>query len=112
MVGSFTLICKSVVHIFESRRDNINSIHPLRKIVRHNTGSKFSLFAFLENDLLPVSILNDDQVTMGAGLERFAWITMGTPTAYDCCFGPITQKLINCCTVLTGTTTSYEYVVA
>ena len=31
---------------------------------------------------------------MGAGLERFAWITMGTPTAYDCCFGPITQKLI------------------
>ena len=31
---------------------------------------------------------------MGAGLERFAWITMGTPTAYDCCFGPITQKSI------------------
>ena len=30
---------------------------------------------------------------MGAGLERFAWITMGTPTAYDCCFGPINQKL-------------------
>src|SRR3989338_10067616 len=30
---------------------------------------------------------------MGAGLERFAWITMGTPTAYDCCFGPITNKL-------------------
>ncbi|KAG2475352.1 MAG: hypothetical protein NPMRth3_3780001, partial [Nitrosopumilales archaeon] len=31
---------------------------------------------------------------MGAGLERFAWITMGTPTAYDCCFGPITNHLI------------------
>jgi alanyl-tRNA synthetase len=30
---------------------------------------------------------------MGAGLERFAWITMGTPTAYDCCFGPITNHL-------------------
>jgi alanyl-tRNA synthetase len=30
---------------------------------------------------------------MGAGLERFAWITMGTPTAYDCCFGPITNYL-------------------
>lgn len=27
-------------------------------------------------------------IDMGAGLERFAWITMGTPTAYDCCFGP------------------------
>jgi len=31
---------------------------------------------------------------MGAGLERFAWVTMGTPTAYDCCFGPITNHLI------------------
>jgi alanyl-tRNA synthetase len=30
---------------------------------------------------------------MGAGLERFAWITKGTPTAYDCCFGPITNHL-------------------
>jgi alanyl-tRNA synthetase len=32
---------------------------------------------------------------MGAGLERFAWITNGTPTAYDCCFGPINEKLFN-----------------
>ena len=31
---------------------------------------------------------------MGAGLERFAWLTMGTPTAYDCCFGPITNNLL------------------
>jgi alanyl-tRNA synthetase len=30
---------------------------------------------------------------MGAGLERFAWITNGTPTAYDCCFGPVNQIL-------------------
>lgn len=28
-------------------------------------------------------------IDMGAGLERLAWITMGTPTAYDCCFGKI-----------------------
>ncbi|MFQ5940694.1 MAG: alanine--tRNA ligase [Nitrososphaerales archaeon] len=32
-------------------------------------------------------------IDMGAGLERFAWITMGTPTSYDCCFGPLTKKL-------------------
>ena len=32
---------------------------------------------------------------MGAGLERFAWLTMGTPTAYDCCFGPITSTLLD-----------------
>ena len=30
---------------------------------------------------------------MGAGLERFSWITMGTPTSYDCSFGPIIEKL-------------------
>ncbi|MFQ5921073.1 MAG: alanine--tRNA ligase-related protein, partial [Nitrososphaerales archaeon] len=28
-------------------------------------------------------------VDMGAGLERFSWITMGTPTSYDCTFGPV-----------------------
>ena len=27
-------------------------------------------------------------IDMGAGLERLSWITMGTPTAYDCCLGP------------------------
>jgi len=34
-------------------------------------------------------------IDMGAGLERFAWITMGTPTSYDCTFGPIVNNLIN-----------------
>ncbi|MFB5610820.1 MAG: alanine--tRNA ligase [Nitrosopumilaceae archaeon] len=38
--------------------------------------------------------LDQKIIDMGAGLERFAWITMGTPTAYDCCFGPITNHLI------------------
>lgn len=33
-------------------------------------------------------------IDMGAGLERFAWITMGTPTAYDCCFGTRINELI------------------
>lgn len=32
-------------------------------------------------------------IDMGAGLERFAWITMGTPTSYDCCFGSAIKKL-------------------
>src|SRR6185312_4888202 len=32
-------------------------------------------------------------IDMGAGLERFSWITMGTPTSYDCCFGPVLEKL-------------------
>jgi alanyl-tRNA synthetase len=32
---------------------------------------------------------------MGAGLERLSWITMGTPTSYDCAFGPVVQGLVN-----------------
>lgn len=34
-------------------------------------------------------------IDMGAGLERFAWITMGTPTAYDCCFGPALDIILD-----------------
>lgn len=33
-------------------------------------------------------------IDMGAGLERFSWITMGTPTAYDCSFGPVISDMI------------------
>ena len=33
-------------------------------------------------------------IDMGAGLERFAWMTSGTPTAYDCSFGPVTGMLM------------------
>jgi alanyl-tRNA synthetase len=43
-------------------------------------------------------------IDMGAGLERFSWITMGTPTSYDCCFGPVVGKLVD----MTGTDTDQE----
>jgi alanyl-tRNA synthetase len=33
-------------------------------------------------------------IDMGAGLERFAWISQGTPTAYDAVFGPVIEKLL------------------
>jgi alanyl-tRNA synthetase len=32
-------------------------------------------------------------IDMGAGLERFAWITQGTPTSYDVSFAPVLEKL-------------------
>lgn len=32
-------------------------------------------------------------VDTGYGLERFAWISQGTPTAYDASFGPVIQRL-------------------
>ena len=53
-----------------------------------------AVFTEFQGDLSNYKTLEQRIIDMGAGLERFAWITMGTPTAYDCCFGPITQKLI------------------
>jgi alanyl-tRNA synthetase len=53
-----------------------------------------AVFTEFQGELGKHTTLDQRIIDMGAGLERFAWITMGTPTAYDCCFGPITQKLI------------------
>jgi len=53
-----------------------------------------AVFTEFQGDLDNYSVLDQKIIDMGAGLERFAWITMGTPTAYDCCFGPITMHMI------------------
>jgi alanyl-tRNA synthetase len=53
-----------------------------------------AVFTEFQGDLSSYKTLDQKIIDMGAGLERFAWITMGTPTAYDCCFGPITENLI------------------
>jgi alanyl-tRNA synthetase len=53
-----------------------------------------AVFTEFQGELGNHTTLDQRIIDMGAGLERFAWITMGTPTAYDCCFGPIMQKLI------------------
>lgn len=52
-----------------------------------------AVFTEFQGELGKHTTLDQRIIDMGAGLERFAWITMGTPTAYDCCFGPINQKL-------------------
>ena len=54
-----------------------------------------AVFTEFQGDLGQHTTLDQRVIDMGAGLERFAWITMGTPTAYDCCFGPINEKLFN-----------------
>ncbi len=48
-----------------------------------------AVFTEFQGELGRHTTLDHRIIDMGAGLERFAWITMGTPTAYDCCFGPI-----------------------
>ncbi len=54
-----------------------------------------AVFTEFQGELGNHTVLDQKIIDMGAGLERFAWITMGTPTAYDCCFGPISEKLID-----------------
>jgi alanyl-tRNA synthetase len=52
-----------------------------------------AVFTEFQGELGKHTTLDQKIIDMGAGLERFAWITNGTPTAYDCCFGPITNYL-------------------
>jgi len=54
-----------------------------------------AVFTEFQGELGQHTTLDQRVIDMGAGLERFAWITMGTPTAYDCCFGPINRKLFD-----------------
>ena len=53
-----------------------------------------AVFTEFQGDLSNYKTLDQKIIDMGAGLERFAWLTMGTPTAYDCCFGHITDNLL------------------
>ena len=52
-----------------------------------------AVFTEFQGELTNYTVLDQKIIDMGAGLERFAWITAGTPTAYDCCFGPIINNL-------------------
>ncbi len=54
-----------------------------------------AVFTEFQGSVESPSTLDKRIIDMGAGLERFAWITMGTPTAYDCCFGPSIAKLLD-----------------
>lgn len=68
-----------------------------------------AVFTEFQGDLGNHTTLDQKIIDMGAGLERFAWITMGTPTAYDCCFGPITQKLFQKVGIDTDSTVLTRY---
>ncbi len=53
-----------------------------------------AVFTEFQGTLENHTTLDNRIIDMGAGLERFAWITMGTPTAYDCCFGNQVDTLL------------------
>ncbi len=58
-----------------------------------------AVFTEFEGDENNYRVMPNKIIDMGAGLERFSWITMGTPTSYDCCFGPVVDRMLD----MTGT---------
>jgi alanyl-tRNA synthetase len=70
-----------------------------------NAGSCYEVFArgvelatlvFMEYKILPDGSKEKTPiktVDTGYGLERIAWISQGTPTAYDACFAPVVNEL-------------------
>jgi alanyl-tRNA synthetase len=54
-----------------------------------------AVFTEFEGNENNYHVMDNKIIDMGAGLERLSWITMGTPTSYDCAFGPVVQGLVN-----------------
>ncbi len=44
-------------------------------------------------------VMREKVIDMGAGLERFSWITQGTPTSYDAVFGPTLKRMMSRCNI-------------
>jgi alanyl-tRNA synthetase len=53
-----------------------------------------AVFTEFEGNENSYHVMSNKIIDMGAGLERLSWITMGTPTSYDCSFGPVVQQLL------------------
>ncbi len=59
-------------------------------------GVELATLVFIKYKTLPEGKLEEIPLTIvdtGYGLERFAWISQGTPTAYDASFAPVINKL-------------------
>ncbi|MDI6725318.1 MAG: alanine--tRNA ligase-related protein, partial [Methanobacterium sp.] len=59
-------------------------------------GVELATLVFIKYKTLPGGKYEEIPLTIvdtGYGLERFAWISQGTPTAYDASFGPVIDKL-------------------
>lgn len=64
-----------------------------------------AVFTEFEGDENNYRVMKNKIIDMGAGLERFSWVTMGTPTSYDCCFGPVVEKMLD----MTGTERNSDF---
>jgi alanyl-tRNA synthetase len=53
-----------------------------------------AVFTAFEGNLANFTEIKEKVIDMGAGLERLAWITQGTPTSYDVTFAPVLKKMM------------------
>ncbi len=58
-----------------------------------------AVFTAFEGDTAKYAEMKEKVVDMGAGLERFCWITQGTPTAYDSTFASVLERMKEVCRV-------------
>lgn len=58
-----------------------------------------AVFTEFDGDPSSYKIMNEKIIDMGAGLERFSWLTQGTPTAYEAVFGNVIDRMIDKCNI-------------
>ena len=59
-----------------------------------------AVFTEFEGNPSSYKPMNEKIIDMGAGLERFSWLTQGTPTAYEAVFGPVVDEVLNTCNII------------
>jgi alanyl-tRNA synthetase len=58
-----------------------------------------AVFTAYEGDPSSFTEMSEKVVDMGAGLERLAWMTQGTPTYYDVAFAPVLAQMKERCEI-------------
>jgi alanyl-tRNA synthetase len=58
-----------------------------------------AVFTAYEGDPSSYTEMGEKVVDMGAGLERLAWMTQGTPTYYDTAFSPVLARMKERCDI-------------
>jgi len=52
-----------------------------------------AVFTEFAGDFNKYRVLKEKIIDMGAGQEKFCWLSQGTPTIYDAAFGPVIEKM-------------------
>ena len=58
-----------------------------------------AVFTAFEGDITNYREMKEKVVDMGSGLQRWAWLSQGTPTSYDANFGAVLKRMNELCKV-------------